>query len=428
MKISIIGTGYVGLVTGTGLADLGHEVICIDIDKKKIENLKKGIIPIYEVGLKELVDRNIKEGRLDFSTSISKIKETEAVFIAVGTPQDEDGSADLKYVIQVSKDIGKNLNDYKVIVTKSTVPVGTSEIVRKTVEKNTKIDFDVASNPEFLREGSAVKDFFTPDRIVIGTDTEKAKEVMKKIYRGIERTGKPILFTDIKSSEIIKYASNAMLATRISFANMLSQLCEKQGADITMVSKGMGLDTRIGPRFLHAGIGYGGSCFPKDVKAMIKTLDDNKCDSSILKSVDQLNNNQRKLFVNKILKTINVKGKTIAIWGLAFKPKTDDMRQAPSIDIINELKKKGAKIKAFDPVAEENAKKMLKDIQYCKKPLDTLKDADALIVLTEWDEFRSIEFKDIKSRLKSPIIFDGRNIYDSISAKEEGISYFSIGR
>ncbi|MCB9358697.1 UDP-glucose/GDP-mannose dehydrogenase family protein [Candidatus Woesearchaeota archaeon] len=430
MRLSIIGTGYVGLVTGVGLADLGHNVVCIDIDKEKINKLKKGIMPIYEVGLKEIVDRNVKEGRLTFSTSIKEgIKDSEVVFIAVGTPQDEDGSADLQYVMKVAEDIGKDLNGYKVIVTKSTVPVGTSEKVKDTIIKqDAKAEFDVASNPEFLREGAAVKDFFTPDRIVIGVDNEKAKEVMKKVYAGIERTGKPILFTDIKSSEIIKYASNAMLATRISFVNMLSELCEKQGGDITQVSKGMGLDTRIGTRFLHAGIGYGGSCFPKDVKALIKTLKDNGCDNSILHSVDAVNSQQRKKFVDMITSNIDVKGKTIAIWGLAFKPKTDDMREAPSIDIIRSLMAKGAEIKAFDPVAEDNAKKIIEGIEYCSKPMEALEKADALVICTEWDEFRSIEFSDIKSRLSSPLIFDGRNIYDPILARKAGFRYLSIGR
>ncbi len=432
MKITMIGTGYVGLVTGTCFADLGHEVICVDIDEKKIENLKKGILPIYEPGLKDLVERNAKEGRLSFTSSIEEgVKNSQAIFIAVGTPQDKDGSADLQYVLAVGRDIGKYSNDYKVIITKSTVPVGTADKVKAEIIKtNPDADFDMVSNPEFLREGAAIKDFMNPDRVAVGVESEKAKAVMQDIYYGIQRAGRPIIYTDIKSAEIIKYASNAMLATRISFINMLSELCEKQGGDILSVAKGTGLDSRIGPRFLHAGIGFGGSCFPKDVHALLNTLKENDCATGILNEVIDTNLRQRLRFMDMITDKIDVKGKTLAIWGLAFKPKTDDMREAPSIEIINHLQDKGAKIRAFDPVAEENAKKLkqFNDVIFTMKPEEAIEDADALVILTEWDEFRSFDLQKVKDKMKSPIIFDGRNIYDLEKMKELGFKYYSIGR
>jgi len=430
MKITIIGIGYVGLVTGACLSDLGHDVVGVDVDQGKIDGLKKGVMPIYEPSLKEVVDRNIKEGRLVFTTSFEKgISESNVIFIAVNTPQDTDGSADLKYVLKVAEDIGKNIKEYKVIVTKSTVPVGTAEKVNKEILKqNPDAKFDMVSNPEFLREGAAIKDFMNPDRIIIGVDNDKAKEVMKEIYYGIERAGRPVVFTDIKSSEIIKYASNAMLATRISFVNMLSALCEKQGGNILSVAKGMGLDGRIGSRFLHAGIGYGGSCFPKDVNALIKTLDENGCSAGILKEVNATNKRQRERFVENVCSKLDVNGKTIAIWGLAFKPKTDDIRDAPSIDVIKTLQEKGAKIKAFDPEAVENAKEELSDVEFVGKPYDAVEGSDALLILTEWDEFRSIDLEKVKSLLKDPIIFDGRNIYDNEIMKKYGFTYYSIGR
>lgn len=430
MKITIIGIGYVGLVTGSCLSDLGHDVIGVDLDQEKIDGLKKGIMPIYEPSLKEVVDRNVKEGRLVFTTSFEKgISESNVILIAVNTPQDIDGSADLKYVLKVAEDIGKSIKEYKVIVTKSTVPVGTSELVKKEILKqNPNAKFDMVSNPEFLREGAAIKDFMNPDRIIVGVDNDKAKEIMKEIYYGIERAGKPVVFTDIKSSEIIKYASNAMLATRISFVNMLSELCEKQGGNILSVAKGIGLDGRIGSRFLHAGIGYGGSCFPKDVNALIKTLDENGCSAGILKEVNATNKRQRERFVENVCSKLDVNGKTIAIWGLAFKPKTDDIREAPSIDIIKTLQEKGAKIKAFDPEAVENAKKELNNVEFVEKPYDAVEGSDALLILTEWDEFRSIDLEKVKSLLKEPIIFDGRNIYDSELMKKHGFTYYSIGR
>ncbi len=432
MKITMIGTGYVGLVTGTCLAGLGNDVICVDIDENKINKLNDDIIPIYEPGLKDLIETNIKEKRISFTTNIQYgIKESDVIFIAVGTPSDDKGNADLSFVCDVAKNIGKYMNKYTVIVDKSTVPVGTSDIVKKIIKENQKIDieYDLISNPEFLREGEAIKDFMNPDRIVIGYETEKSRKIMEKIYSGIERTGKPIMYTDIKSAELIKYASNAMLATRISFMNMLAPLCEKVNANIKEVSKGLGLDSRIGPRFLQAGVGYGGSCFPKDIKALIKTLEENNCNADLLNAVENINELQKKCIIPKIKSVLgNLKGKTIAIWGLAFKPKTDDMREAPSIKIIGELQKLGANIKAFDPIAENNAKKILKNIEYGNNPYNTIKDCDALVIVTEWDEFRQLDLELVKSLLKTPIIIDGRNIYDPKEMETYGFKYISIGR
>lgn len=433
MKITMIGTGYVGLVTGTCLAGLGNDVICVDIDENKINKLNDDIIPIYEPGLKDLIETNIKEKRISFTTNIQYgIKESDVIFIAVGTPSDDKGNADLSFVCDVAKNIGKYMNKYTVIVDKSTVPVGTSDIVKKIIKENQKIDieYDLISNPEFLREGEAIKDFMNPDRIVIGYETEKSRKIMEKIYSGIERTGKPIMYTDIKSAELIKYASNAMLATRISFMNMLAPLCEKVNANIKEVSKGLGLDSRIGPRFLQAGVGYGGSCFPKDIKALIKTLEENNCNTDLLNAVENINELQKKCIIPKIKSVLgNLKGKTIAIWGLAFKPKTDDMREAPSIKIIRELQKLGANIKAFDPIAENNAKKILKNIEYGgNNPYNTIKDCDALVIVTEWDEFRQLDLELVKSLLKTPIIIDGRNIYDPKEMETYGFKYISIGR
>ena len=432
MKITMIGTGYVGLVTGTCLAGLGNDVICVDIDENKINKLNDDIIPIYEPGLKDLIETNIKEKRISFTTNIQYgIKESDVIFIAVGTPSDDKGNADLSFVCDVAKNIGKYMNKYTVIVDKSTVPVGTSDIVKKIIKENQKIDieYDLISNPEFLREGEAIKDFMNPDRIVIGYETEKSRKIMEKIYSGIERTGKPIMYTDIKSAELIKYASNAMLATRISFMNMLAPLCEKVNANIKEVSKGLGLDSRIGPRFLQAGVGYGGSCFPKDIKALIKTLEENNCNADLLNAVENINELQKKCIIPKIKSVLgNLKGKTIAIWGLAFKPKTDDMREAPSIKIIGELQKLGANIKAFDPIAENNARKILKNIEYGNNPYNTIKDCDALVIVTEWDEFRQLDLELVKSLLKTPIIIDGRNIYDPKEMETYGFKYISIGR
>ena len=432
MKISCMGCGYVGLVAGTCLADMGNEIICFDIDKGKINKLEKGIIPIYEPGLKDMFERNVKEKRLHFSNGIkTAIKESNVIFITVGTPPGKNHEADLFAVKSVAEQIGRNMNTYKVIVNKSTVPVGTAELVKNIIKRNQtgEYEFDVVSNPEFLREGEAVKDFTNPDRIVIGTDSERAKKIMVSIYRGIARADKPVFITDIKSAEMIKYASNAMLATRISFMNEIAQLCEKVGADVKSVAKGVGLDNRIGPRFLQAGMGYGGSCFPKDVKALSELMKQNKVKDKLLSAVNTINEDQRKFIFQKIKKLISpLKGKSIAVWGLAFKPKTDDIREAPSIDIIRELQKSGAKIRAFDPVAKINAKKVLKGITFCSDPYSTVKGCDALLVATEWNEFRVLDFEHVKRLLKQPNIIDGRNIYEPDEMRKAGFNYLGVGR
>lgn len=435
MNICMVGTGYVGLVTGTCFASLGNNIICVDVDKKKIDNLKKGILPIWEPGLKDMVDINAKEKRLVFTTDIKDgIEKSDIIFIAVGTPQSSNGEADLSFVYSVAESIGKHINGYKVIVDKSTVPVCTADKVKEVVVKAMKTagkrhDFDLVSNPEFLREGEAIKDFMNPDRVVIGTESKKSEDLMKKLYSGIERTGKPVIFTDIKSAEMIKYASNAMLATRISFMNMLSRLCEALGGDIKQVAKGMGLDSRIGPRFLQAGVGYGGSCFPKDVRALIKTLEDNNCDASILWSVDEMNEKQKAHIFTKLRSVIpDLKDKTIGIWGLSFKPKTDDIREAPSLVLIKNLLENKAKIKAFDPVAKENVKKIYPEITFGDTPYETIKDCDALVIVTEWDEFRALDMKAVKALLKQPIVIDGRNIYEPAEMKELGFRYLAVGR
>jgi len=432
MKIAMIGAGYVGLVSGTCLSELGNNVVCVDIDEEKINKLKKGIVPFYEPGLKDLMERNAKEKRLSFTTSIKEaLQESNVVFIAVGTPTGKNHSADIEAVKSVAANIGKFMNGYKLIVIKSTVPVGTTEKLKKIIasKQSKKIDFDIASNPEFLREGEAVNDFLIPDRIVIGVENEKAKKAMEGIYKGIARTNKPIMVTDIKSSELIKYASNAMLAARISFMNEISALCEKTGADIKEVAKGMGLDSRIGSRFLQAGIGYGGSCFPKDVKALAETMKENDCKARMLEAIEAVNQDQKKSLVPKLQKLLpELNGKTIGVWGLAFKPKTDDLREAPSIVIIEELQKLGAKIKAFDPEAMENARKILKNVVYCKDAFETVKGSDALLIVTEWNEFRDIDLKEVKKLLKQPIIVDGRNIYEPTEMKALGFTYVAIGR
>ncbi len=432
MRITVIGTGYVGLVTGSCFASLGHEVVNLDIDKEKIAKLNKGIVPIYEPGLRDIIEINAREGRQSFTTDKkSAIEHGEVIFIAVGTPQGDDGEADLSYVFQAAEDIGRYINKYTVVVDKSTVPVGTAEKVKEVIKKSgaNGHEFDLVSNPEFLREGEAVKDFLNPDRIVIGVESEKARKIMAELYRDIERTGKPILFTDIKSAEMIKYASNAMLATRISFMNQLSCLCQKIGADIKLVAKGMGLDSRIGPRFLQAGIGYGGSCFPKDVKALIHTLKKHGCGAEILESVHNVNERQKLSPVSRIKEKLGkLSGKRIAVWGLSFKPKTDDIREAPSITIIRKLLDEGAEVSAFDPVAEENAKKVFPDIIYASKPLDAAHNAHALLVLTEWDEFRNPDWAELKKRMAFPLVFDGRNIYESREVTEAGFDYMGVGR
>ncbi|MBW2999333.1 UDP-glucose/GDP-mannose dehydrogenase family protein [Candidatus Woesearchaeota archaeon] len=431
MKLTVIGSGYVGLVVGAGFANLGNEVICLDIDKEKIDKLNKGIIPIYEPGLSDLVKRGVRENRLFFTTDKKKaIEHGQVIFIAVGTPSKTDGSVDLQYVDAVAKDIALYMNEYKIIVNKSTVPVGTADKVKKIIKENKgNAEFDVVSNPEFLREGAAVKDFQNPERIIIGADSEKARDIMKSLYKGIERTGRPIVFTGIKSAEIIKYASNAMLATRISFMNEMSRLCEKVGANVKQVSRGMGLDTRIGPRFLQAGVGYGGSCFPKDVRGFIDTAKQNGLQFNILEAVDKVNEEQKRSLIPKIQKLVpDLKDKKIAVWGLAFKPRTDDMREAPSLIIISELQKLGAKIAAFDPEARETAKKVLKDVEYTETAFDAVKDADCLVLVTEWDEFRHLDMEKVKSLMKQPNLVDGRNIYEPEEMKELGFNYLGVGR
>lgn len=432
MKIAVIGTGYVGLVAGTCFADMGNDVICIDIDEKKINNLNKGILPIYEPGLRDLVELNTKQKRLLFTTDIKKaIASSEVIFIAVGTPEGKDGRADLKYVFAVAESIGKYQNGYKVIIDKSTVPVGTAAKVKEIILRNQaeKQEVDVVSNPEFLREGEAIKDFMNPDRVVIGADSEKSRKVMEKIYQGIARTNKPILFTDTKSAEMIKYASNAMLATRISFMNQLAPLCETLGADVKAVARGMGLDERIGPRFLQAGAGYGGSCFPKDVMALLNMLNDNGLPSELIRAVDDINERQKKSITPKLSKHLkSLKGKKIALWGLAFKPKTDDLREAPSLVIIKQLLEEGAKVCAFDPVAQENAKKIFANIDFAQNPYDALEGCDALILVTEWDEFRNLDKERMKLLMNQPVIIDARNVYDPAEMRELGFIYEGVGR
>lgn len=437
MKISVVGTGYVGLVSGTCFAETGIDVVCVDVDIRKIEMLNNGQIPIYEPGLEDIFKRNMEKGRLQFSVNLAQsLENTDVVFIAVGTPPDEDGSADLKYVLSVAKEIGQNMDHYMVVVTKSTVPVGTSVKVKNAIQdeldkRGADIPFDVASNPEFLKEGSAVQDFLRPDRIVIGTESEKAQKVMKKLYKPFLLNGHPILFMDITSSEMTKYAANSMLATRISFINDMANLCEILGADIDAVRKGIGSDPRIGNKFLYPGTGYGGSCFPKDVQALIKTADENSYSLEILKAVEKVNNRQKSILFSKVKDYFNgdLKGKKFALWGLAFKPKTDDMREAPSLVIIEKLLEAGAEIVAYDPVAKNEAQRILGDkITLAKDEYEACIDADALLLVTEWPEFRLPNFKVLGKLLKNKLIFDGRNIYDPAELSELKFSYYPIGR
>ena len=431
MKLAIAGTGYVGIVTGTGFANLGNDVICYDIDTEKVNMLTEGELPIYEPGLGEIFRRNLDAGRLQFTTdSIEAVQNAEIIFICVGTPSNSELAADLTAVKQVAESIGRYMNDYKVVVNKSTVPVGTADLVWDIIKKNQQgdIPFDVVSNPEFLREGAAVKDFENPDRIIIGTDSKRAEEVMASLYRAKARTGRPILITNIRSAEIIKYASNAMLATRISFMNQLSRLCEASGADIKDVARGLGLDNRIGSRFLHAGLGYGGSCFPKDIRALIATFKEHGCESDLFEAVHRINESQRAVAVEKLQSVLDINGSTVAVWGLSFKPKTDDVREAPALDVIEDLQKTGATVHAFDPVAMDNAKKEIKDAKFFENPYETIRDCDALIVVTEWDEFRNLDMRAVKVLLKQPIIIDGRNIYDPEEMKDLGFTYLGIGR
>ena len=432
MKICVIGTGYVGLVAGTCLADMGNEVICVDNNEEKISLLKKAVIPIYEPGLEDLIKSNTLEKRLFFSTDLdSAVKTSEVCFIAVGTPMNNDGTCNLNYVFEVAKSIAKAMNGYKVIVNKSTVPVGTAEKVKEVIKNNTSYNFDVVSNPEFLKQGAAVDDFLYPDRVIIGSDSPKATEIMQEIYSSFMRTANRIIYMDVKSAEMTKYAANAFLATKISFMNEVANLCELTGADVEMVRIGISTDTRIGNKFLFPGIGFGGSCFPKDVNALIKIAEDSGSEFLILKAVDKVNRLQREKFIQKIIKYFNneLKDKTIAVWGLAFKPKTNDMREAPSITIIEELLKCGVKIQAYDPKAIESTRKIFGDkIEYSKSSYDALKNADCLLLLTEWNEFRRPDLERLKDLMKTPVIFDGRNQYDKTRLENRGIKYFSIGR
>ena len=432
MKIAVIGTGYVGLVAGACLADMGNDVICIDNNETKLLQLRNGIIPIYEPGLEELVKVNTMEKRLTFLSNINDaVKQSEVCFIAVGTPQGEDGSADLQYVMQVAEAIAKSINGYKVIVNKSTVPVGTAEKVTEIIKQYTNYPFDVVSNPEFLKQGNAVDDFLHPDRVIIGSNSDKATRIMQDIYASFFRTGNRVIVMDVKSAEMTKYASNSFLATKISFMNEIANLCEKVGADAEMVRVGMSTDTRIGNKFLFPGLGYGGSCFPKDVKALIKTGIDNGVDMSIIKSADATNKKQKQIFINKILSYFknDINNKTFAIWGLAFKPKTNDMREAPAITVINELLKHGAKINVYDPKAMDYSKSIWGDrINYCQYSYEAVKNANALLLLTEWNEFRRPDFEKIKSLMAAPLIFDGRNQYNAERLKDKGFVYYQIGR
>lgn len=436
MKITIVGSGYVGLVTGACFSEVGINVTCVDIDRNKIDKLNEGIIPIYEPGLEDMITRNMKKGRLLFTTNIQEaLIDSEVLFISVGTPPDEDGSADLKYVLAVARDCGKYINDYLLVVTKSTVPVGTSQKVKEALQeeldkRKVSINFDVASNPEFLKEGAAIDDFLKPDRIVVGLESERAQELMKSLYKPFTLNGHPIIFMDIVSAEMTKYAANSMLAAKISFINDIANLCEIVGADINKVRKGIGSDSRIGNKFIYPGIGYGGSCFPKDVQALIKTAGEYDYELRVLKAVEAVNNDQKLVLFHKIMKYFNgdVKGKTIALWGLSFKPQTDDMREAPSLYIVKNLLKAGAIVKAYDPIAINEAKHHFGDtISYYEDQYETLIDADCLAILTEWPEFKFPNFKIVQKLLNRPAIFDGRNIYDKDEMKHNGFDYFCIG-
>lgn len=430
MDIAIVGTGYVGLVLGASLANLGNYVICVDINKKKIDTLKNGEIPIFEPGLQELVEINMRSNRLKFSTDINHaIKSSKIIFLAVGTPPNKFHEADLSAVKAVSETIANNINGYKIIVTKSTVPVGTAETIKKIISSKYNGEFDVASNPEFLREGKAIRDFNVPDRIVIGVESNKAKKVLYELYKPLERISSPIMITTLKSAELIKYASNAFLATKISFINEISRLCEVVGADVKEVSKGVGLDKRIGSKFLQAGLGYGGSCFPKDIKALIATGKEYHIDLKIIEATEKVNQKQRLSIIEKLENILGtLKNKKIAIWGLAFKPGTDDIREAVSIYIIKKLLGEEANISAYDPVSMKNCKKIVSNIYYANDPYEATKDADALLLLTEWDQFRSPDFEKLKTLMKGHNLIDGRNIYDPEYVKSRGFKYVGIGR
>ena len=437
MKIAIVGTGYVGLVTGTCFAEMGVEVFCVDIDRQKIENLRNGVVPIYEPGLEEMVIRNYEVGRLHFTTDLTEVlDQVEIVFSAVGTPPDEDGSADLKYVLDVARTIGRAMNKYLLVVTKSTVPVGTARRIRQTIadeldRRGVTIDFDIASNPEFLKEGAAVKDFMHPDRIVVGVESDRARRLMEKLYHPFMLNNFRIIYMDIPSAEMTKYAANAMLATRISFMNDMANLCEIIGADVNMVRKGIGSDTRIGSSFLYAGCGYGGSCFPKDVKALISTASDHGYPMRILKAVEDVNEEQKTILFRKLSAHFggDLQGRRVAMWGLAFKPETDDMREAPSLVLIDRLLEAGCQVMAYDPVAMPEARRRIGDrIAYANNIYETVEGADVLMVVTEWKEFRLPAWARIRSLMKTPLILDGRNIYNIAEIEEAGFTYHCIGR
>ena len=435
MQIAIVGTGYVGLVSGTCFAEMGAHVTCVDVDAQKIQKLKDGIMPIYEPGLEELVKRNVGFGRLNFTTDLTEVlDDVEVVFSAVGTPPDEDGSADLKYVLAVAKQFGQHINKYTILVTKSTVPVGTAKKVKAAIQeeldkRGVQIPFDVASNPEFLKEGAAIKDFMSPDRVVVGTESEKAKEVMTRLYRPLMLQNFRVIFMDIPSAEMTKYAANAMLATRISFMNDIANLCERVGANVDSVRKGIGTDTRIGSKFLYAGCGYGGSCFPKDVKALVHTGMDNDYHMEVIEAVERVNEKQKSIVYDKIIKAVgDVRGKTIAIIGLAFKPDTDDMREAPALVVIEKLLKDGATIRVFDPIAMDECKRRIGDVvTYCKNMYDAADGADVFALMTEWHQFRMPSWNVIKKVMTGNVIVDGRNIYDRQELEEDGFVYTRIG-
>lgn len=436
MKIVIVGTGYVGLVSGTCFAEMGVEVTCVDVSREKIESLQKGIVPIFEPGLEALVLKNAQAGRLRFTTSLPEVlDEAEVVFSAVGTPPDEDGSADLSYVLEVARTIGQNMKKYVLVVTKSTVPVGTAQKVKQAIreeldKRGVDIPFDVASNPEFLKEGAAIDDFMKPDRVVVGVDSDRARGLMERLYKPFMMSNYRLLFTDIASAEMIKYAANSMLATRISFMNDIANLCERVGADVNMVRKGIGADTRIGSKFLYPGCGYGGSCFPKDVKALIKTAEKNGYEMRVLKAVEEVNEAQKEILFKKLKKHLpDLQGKTIALWGLAFKPETDDMREATSLVLIRLLKEAGARVKVYDPIAMDECRRRLGDaVEYARDMYEAAVDADALILVTEWRQFRLPSWAVLKKALRNPLVLDGRNIYDAAELAALGFSYECIGR
>jgi UDPglucose 6-dehydrogenase len=437
MKVAIVGTGYVGLVTGTCFAEMGTEVYCVDIDSRKIDNLKKGIIPIYEPGLEEMVRRNVQAERLHFTTELKEcLNDVEVLFSAVGTPPDEDGSADLKYVLDVARTIGRYMTKYLLVVTKSTVPVGTAQIIKQTIQheldlRGVDLSFDIASNPEFLKEGTAISDFMSPDRVVVGVESERAEALMSKLYRPFLLNNFRVIYMDVPSAEMTKYAANAMLATRISFMNDIANLCEIIGADVNMVRKGIGTDERIGSRFLYPGCGYGGSCFPKDVKALVRTGVDNGYPMRILQAVEDVNEMQKTILFQKLYKHFNgdLEGKKIALWGLAFKPETDDMREAPSLVLIDKMIEAGCEVTAYDPIAMAEAQRRIDGkVLYAKDIYDSVVDADALVLVTEWKEFRMPSWNAIKKLMRVPLVIDGRNIYDKSELAENGFTYYCIGR